>query len=314
MLERAAAPGGLWTPTLTGPFKEGNASLDHFVAGHAHVKELNGRYKLFFTDVKIEVRHFMKAAAKKEEDDDDGNSDGSSAEGGLADEEEEQPSAKDIPPLHVYLSVLKPKARMIDIHKRGANVLVKTNPERYFGRAGSLGNFALSLQDIPDVHSYQGLVVVKRPEDSPVTEEPMVYGFVRFAAAQTQRLRSIEYLQLSEMINDMNRALRGVDQARPATPPGKKSEKKNAAAQSLVKAPPSKFGDNVRSVSYYRKQVERAWKKFELKEDDEVPFDVALKILDFLNVFIVDVQAERIFNAVDLQVQNWLLSQCRRPH
>ena len=152
--------------------------------------------------------------------------------------------------------------------------------------------------------------MVKRPEDAPVTEEPMVYGFVRFIAAQTQKLRSIEYLQLNEMINDMNRALRGVDEARPATPPGKKSEKKAAATQ-VLKAPPSKFGENVRSVSYYRKQVERAWKKFELKEDDEVPFDMALKILDFLNVFIVDVQAERIFNAVDLQVS--AIFKCQQP-
>jgi hypothetical protein len=32
--ERTAAPGGLWTPTLTGDFKEGNATLDHFVTGN----------------------------------------------------------------------------------------------------------------------------------------------------------------------------------------------------------------------------------------------------------------------------------------
>lgn len=128
----------------------------------------------------------------------------------------------------------------------------------------------------------------------------MVYGYVRFATAQTQRLRSIEFLQLSEMINVMNRALRGVDEARPATPPGQKSQKSSLSAS--MKAPPAKFGDNVRSVSYYRKQVERAWAKFELGEDDEVPFETALKMLDFLNVFIVDVQAERIFNTVDLQV------------
>lgn len=303
-VDRIDAPGGLWTPTLTGTFREGNATLDHYVTGHAHVKELNGRHKLFFTDVKIEVRHFMKAAAKKEEENDDEDSAASSDKAGrLAFEEEEEVVVKDIPALHLYLSAFKPKTRMIDIHKRGASVLVKTNKEHYFGRAGSLGDFSLSLQDIPDIHSYQGVVVVKRPEDTPVTEEPMVYGFVRFVAAQTQRLKSIEFLQLSEMINVMNRALRGVDATRPATPPGKKSRQTPQQAAASNAAPPTKFGENVRNVSYYRKQVERAWTKFNLKEDDEVPFEMALKMLDFLNVFIIDVQAERIFNEVDLQVR-----------
>jgi hypothetical protein len=143
---------------------------------------------------------------------------------------------------------------------------------------------------------------VKRPEDAPQSE-PLIYGFVRFVTAQTQKLKSIEFLQLSEMINVMNRALRGVDEARPGTPPGQKSQKKLAPAQmAAASTPQSTFGENVRSVSYYRKQVERAWTKFNMKEEDEAPFEMALKMLDFLNVFIVDVQAERIFNAVDLQV------------
>jgi hypothetical protein len=240
------------------------------------VKELNGRYKLFFTDVQIEQRLFMKAAATKEkkDDDDDGDDDEDATAAGAREEEPVPEVVKDIPPLHVYLSTLKPKARMTDVHKRGANVLVKTNAEHYFGRAGSLGDFSLSLLDIPDIHSYQGLVVLKRPEDAPASDEPLVYGFVRFTTAQTQKLRSIEFLQLSEMINVMNRALRGVDEARPATPPGKRSTR--GAAAIAAKPPPAKFGENVRSVSYYRRQVERAWTKFDLKEVSDYAYKFLL--------------------------------------
>ena len=303
--ERVSAPNGLWTPSLTGAFKEGNATLDYFITGKAHVKELNGHHKLFFTDIKLEQRHFMKAAAKKAEQDDDANSETSSDHGAgkLADDDEPEVLVKDLPPLYVYLSTLKPKSRMVDIHQRGANVFIKSNREHLFGRAGSLGDFAVSLKDIPDIHSYQGLVVIKKPEDAPATDEPMVYGYVRFMASQKRKINSMESLHLSEMANEMNRALRGVDETRPRTPPGKKSMKRPVNVQHEVgKIAPKKFGENVKSVSYYRKQVERAWTKFELEEDAEVPFEMALKILDFLNVFIVDVQAERIFNAVDLQV------------
>ena len=198
--ERITAPGGLWTPTLTGVFKEGNPSLNHFVTGHAHIKELNGRYKLFFSDIKIELRIFMKAALKAaENDDEDDKSDSSSdnGNGGLLNDEKE--IVNDIPKLHVYLSTLKPKARMVDIHKRGANVLVKTNTELCFGRPGSIGDFSLSLVDIPDIHSYKGLVVLKRPEEIPITDEPMIYGFVRFVTPQTQKFRSTDFLQLTEV-------------------------------------------------------------------------------------------------------------------
>ena len=102
------------------------------------------------------------------------------------------------------------------------------------------------------------------------------------------------------MISIMNRALRGVDESKLQTSANSKSKGPTKTSSALPA--PVNFGENVRSVAYYRKQVERAWTKFELKEDAEVPFNVVLKMLDYLNVFIVDVQAERIFNAVDIQV------------
>jgi hypothetical protein len=62
---------------------------------------------------------------------------------------------------------------------------LKTDPDGLFGRPGTIGTFEASLKDIPDPLAYLGLVVLKMPEDEPKTEEPVIYGFVRFQSARS---------------------------------------------------------------------------------------------------------------------------------
>lgn len=318
--KRSSQAGGLWTPYLIGAFKEGNTASSHFMTGSAAIKELNGKYRLFLSDVKVVERQYVARAGgrksnkgggnneeeQEEEDGDDNKSDASSDAGGLAQlHSKGMPPSMPVvlPPLYLYLSVHKPKARMADVHRRGVRLTIKTNAEGLFGRTGSVGDFSVPLSDIPDIQQYSGLAVVKRPEDAPVTEEPIVFAFVRFAAAKSQKLRSLEMLHVSETISTMALALRGADDSSLFDDP-KKASKNNPAPQQ----PTTTLADiekQIRSLSHYSKLANEAWIKFNLTDEDRIDFDFALKLLDFVNVFVVQVQAERIFKVV-----NRLVSLC----
>jgi hypothetical protein len=308
--KRSSQPGGLWTPCLVGDFKEGNTTSSHFVTGSAAITELNGKYRLFLSDVKVVQRQYVAKASGKPldgdeegEGEDDNKSDASSDAGTLAKLHSKDlmlpPMPVIFPPVYLYLSVLKPKARMADIHRRGVRLTIKSNAEGLFGRAGSTGDFSVSLFDVPDMQQYSGLVAVKRPEDDPVTEEPVVFAFVRFSAAKTQRLFSLEILHLSETIATMALALRSAEDS------SQFDERKKGGKTSapLPSAPAlSAIESQIRSLNYYNKLANEAWIKFNFTDEDRIDFDQARKLLDFVNVFVVQVQAERIFKVINRSV------------
>ena len=151
--ERAGEAGGLWTTQKYGDFVQGDRRLSSsFVTGRVEMRQLRGLFKLTFSELTVVRRR-------------------------------EQGTRK---PLYakVFLTRKKTKKRMADLEETGYNVPVTSDLDAAgFVCQGdsSLGKFDLTLRDAPDDPLlYRGLCIAKSARDPPLTEEPAVYGFVRF--------------------------------------------------------------------------------------------------------------------------------------
>ena len=152
--ERAQDAGGLWTTQKYGDFVQGDKRLSSsFVTGRVEMRQLRGLFKLTFFELAVVRRR--------------------------GEEHNAQPLwAK------VFLTRKKTKKRMADLEETGYNVPVSSA----IGTGGficegdsSLGTFDLTLRDAPDDPLlYRGLCIAKSAHDPPLTEEPAIYGFVRF--------------------------------------------------------------------------------------------------------------------------------------
>lgn len=123
-----------------------------FVTGRAEVQQLRGLYKIAFKDITIVHRRTAEDGSKS--------------------------------PLHawVFLTKKKAKKRMADLEETGYVVPIPKNVGGYIGSTeATLGNFELTLRDAPeDPRVYKGLVIAKPAKEKPFTEEPVVFGYVRF--------------------------------------------------------------------------------------------------------------------------------------
>ena len=152
--ERAQEAGGLWTTQKYGDFVQGDKRLaSAFVTGRVEMRQLRGLFKLTFSDLAV-VRRRLEDGTKR------------------------HLRAK------VFLTRKKTKKRMADLEETGYNVPVTGDVDAEgFVCVGttSLGTFDLTLRDAPDDPLlYRGLCIAKSAQDMPLTEEPAVYGFVRF--------------------------------------------------------------------------------------------------------------------------------------
>lgn len=153
--ERAQEAGGLWTTQKYGDFAQGDKRLaSAFVTGRVEMRQLRGLFKLTFSDLAVVRRRTEDDGSKK--------------------------------PLRagVFLTRKKTKKRMADLEETGYSVPVGGDvDEDGYVCVGerSLGAFDLTLRDAPeDPLVYRGLCIAKRAGDAPLTEEPAVYGYVRF--------------------------------------------------------------------------------------------------------------------------------------
>jgi hypothetical protein len=318
--KRAELKGGLWTPRAMGEFEEGAADSEFYISGSAEIKELQGQLKLFFHDVKVMHRRAPveedvdddKAKAKNEDEkNQDGEDTAANKETGEGDDGNDQPDDSDdekkkdtnvnvsvyeekkqveevildnpdITCLHLYFSKKNPKTRMVDVHKRGTKVyLNRYNPDGYFGKRGTLNDFEVSLKSIPDVLLFRGLVVVKLPGDRPVTEDPVVYGFIKIQSAKSLTVNTANEMNFAEITDIISKASEGVG--------GRDDAQKK------------KSSDRVKPLAHYRKNVKKAWLHFNLQDGDEANLKKVMQILQFLNIFLLDIQAQRILEAVDIE-------------
>jgi Leucine-rich repeat (LRR) protein len=283
--KRANIKGGLWTPKVMGEFEEGDPNKSNlYISGFAEIKELNGSLKLFFSDTRINLRKLTPP-----ESDEKGEDTSQTETASLSESVTSQQVHKDplegifLPDMYLYFTRKTPKVRMVDIHQAGTRIpLNKYHPSGTFGREGTVGTFEVSLNKIPDVLQYRGLVIVKIPSDKPITEEPVIYGFIKFESMRAQKLVTSSELHLAEINDILSKA---IDQKALAT--GDDSMRRKVA-------------ERVKSISTYRKAVKKAWIYLNLRDDEELSFAQALDLMNYLDIFLVHTQAKRIFQAVDV--------------
>lgn len=304
---RVDIPGGMWAPKVSGEFQEGDpVTTAFFVEGKVEIKELAGHLKLFFTDVKLVKRKLFLTNKEKEditkkymaesaEQDKKSLEEGKEPledaaraerdEAAIAERHKSAEAAKVAPVpsrLYVYLTRRKPKTRMNDAHTNGSKIHLTQHLEGLFGKEETLGTFAVSLKDIPDALGYLGLVVLKLPADAPKTNEPVIYGLVKLQSARSVKIKTSSALHLTEISESLFKVLSELDSAG-ATKGGARSAE-----------------DSIKPLHYYHSLATRAWASMQKAPDEEVEIDVLARMLDKMNIFLVDAQVKRLFKAVDV--------------
>jgi Leucine-rich repeat (LRR) protein len=323
---RVYEPGGLWTPKIGGVFVEGDpASSSYYVEGKVDIREMADHLKVFFEDIKIVKRKIVLLERQREEitakymekvsqfkqqrrnmgqevsDSEDEDEDVKLAKKSKRDNElqalftEEENKEIPLPRLFVYMCKKKPRARMTDIHKSGSRVHIYSRSDGLFGREGTLNHFEASLKDVPDALEYLGIVVVKLPGDPPKTEEPVVYGFAKLQSARSIKIKTRQAIGIGDLVDELSKILEAQQQQYDLEHSKDKGKPK-------VK----KVSDYIKPLHHYREIANQAWAAFQKQQDDTVDNATFLQMIDFSNIFLVNVQAQRIFQAVDVSKQGRL--------
>jgi Leucine-rich repeat (LRR) protein len=290
--ERLEKPGGLWTSKLSGSFTEGEASVTKFyVEGKVDIKELGGHLKVFFKGIKLIVRGVQQVDKKKKttgdgESDEESSSDeeaGGKRPDTAVTEDGKPADIGKIPKLHVFMTTKKPKKRMVDAHKTGAQLKLTGVNEGIFGNDKDTTDYEAVIVNVVDIFAYQGIVVLKLPQDEPTTEEPIIYGYVKLLSYRSIQIRTIDALHLNDLSNMLN----------------KLTSLNEIGSASMALGPHSK--KLIKPFSVYRNIAEKAFLKYGKTFDDFIDFNDLQKILDLLDFFFLTVQAKRLFNIFDFK-------------
>mmetsp|Transcript_15963 Transcript_15963/g.49385 ORF Transcript_15963/g.49385 Transcript_15963/m.49385 type:complete len:209 (-) Transcript_15963:3053-3679(-) len=181
--ERAQDVGGLWTTQKYGDFVQGDKRLaPAFVTGRVELQQLRGLFKLTFSELTTVRRRQGDNSCLR---------------------------AK------VFLTRKKTKKRMADLEETGYNVPVPSSLDaRGYVCNGdeTSGSFDLTLRDAPeDPLFYRGLCIAKSAQDAPLTEEPAVYGFVRFVDDRPEMSTTENALGLHENQDLMGKVQKAQD-------------------------------------------------------------------------------------------------------
>eukprot|EP01041_Mallomonas_annulata_P006376 gene6376-12890_t len=296
--ERANILGGLWTSKLSGDFEEGDLTkTDFFVSGHIEIKQLADHLKIFFKAIELvdaKDLQFHKARINSE--------DAAAREQRVMDSKRilNKYLEKEVvrPKLTLLLSSKKVKSRMTEIHKTGAKInLESIDKEGYFGTINTTGNFEVSLREIPDALDFKGLVAVKLPHDEPTTEEAIIYGLIKFQSAKDIRVKTTASLNFTDLENMLKRTIAlNIEAENDAS---KTDNSSRISAPPDVKTSLKKGADGLKSLDTYRRMCSITWQKFEKEEHEKVNFITVLKMLQSLNIFMIEAQAYRIFQAIN---------------
>jgi len=262
MNERAVMEGGLWVPKRYADIKKGDdRHKSNYVEGGIELRSLRHLYKLSFTDCRIIARVAEPDPPSDEDSDDE-----------MVIQRREKQRIK----LRLYMTQKKPKKRMADIEETG-HMVVCDSPDGYIdtllGKHANATNFDVSLKDVPDVSQYAGMVIVKPKMESPITDEPIVFGYARFSGGAKELPGTDFALNIGD-------------------------EKDRVAKMAAQKG--SSAMDGLQSISYYARVAKNAWQLLMLTEEDEITYLKFKKALDLLNIIILEGRAMRIFRNCDL--------------
>ena len=70
----------------------------------------------------------------------------------------------------------------------------------------------------------------------------------------------------------------------------------------------NKWSYKIKSLSIYYKLVKKGWLYLNLRDDEEITYSQALQLMNYLNIFLVNIQSIRLFDAVNIR-KNRLLEQ-----
>ena len=177
--------------------------------------------------------------------------------------------------LSLYMTKKKPKKRMADVEETGHLVVCDSKDgfiDSLLGKHAKHTTFDVSLKDCPDVQDYAGCVIVKRKNESPLTDEPVVFGFARFS----QNAREMP----------------GTEQALGMGSAKLRLAKVADSGKSAI--------DGLNSVAHYSRLAKNAWQYLEITEEDEISYKQFKEALDLLNIIVLEGRAQRLFKACDL--------------
>ena len=312
--KRVDIPGGLWSDKVGGDFQEGDpAKTNFFVEGRCEIKERAGRLRMFFQNIRLKKRRIVISDADKEAfiktyraergieenttDATEGMTTTEQQQLTPDEEEEKRKEAEDealsfenyvndlqkkelvIPRLMVFMSKKSPKKRMTDLHRTGSRVYLNVDSEGLFGKENTLGNFEATLKDIYDALDHLGVVILKMPQDKPVTEEPIIYGFVKLQSSRFNQVKTLTALNLTEISETL--------------------AKVSKESESNIEEHKSHITDVLKPLSVYSNVASRAWVAFQKEQDDRVDYKLFLKMLDYSEIFLVDSQAQRLCEAIN---------------
>ena len=362
---RTETTDGLWANKMGGDFEEGDPAITAFsIQGRADIKELGGHLRVFFKDIIIKRRIFVltetirtkmladyyeekkrkKQAAygllpdaeESDSDEDDDEEEKERKENIIVDGlvEIEKMKALEVPKLHLYLTGKKPKVRMVDAHTHGTKLRLMggKDVEGKFGNERQVSNYEASLTDIPDALGYQGIVVLKLPDSEPITSEPIIYAIIKLQSYRTQKVRTGDALQLTEIAETVEKVMMSKQiRLGGTTSPAKttnnnttgttngnadknnKSKENSSDSTNINNKNPVEeqdvvvtkdVHDRVKPLHVYRQLTNKVWQDFQKSQSEEVDFNTFLKFLDHIDIFMVTTQAKRIFDAVDIGQDN----------
>ncbi|CAM9117664.1 unnamed protein product, partial [Phaeothamnion confervicola] len=305
--ERESLPDGLWSTRQFGEFRAGDARRSPVdVTGAAELRQLRRAFKLSFSDVSVEPLGRGATAAF-----DAVSSQALAAENGDP-ETAAAAAAAILPPLWVYLTKKRPKARMADIEETGyllsldvalprrrnagsagaaAASRAVANGAGCLNVAGAKGSFDQALKDVPDVESYRGVVVVVRRQD-----EPIVCAFLPLDPRRRPLQPSAMALGLAE---ERDKALQAGNCGGAG---GSAAAAAERARRRAARAAASGLDDAalLRGMRRYGRAARRAWQSLERHENDSVDFAEFKLMLDHLDVVMLEARAQRLFRNCDL--------------
>ena len=120
----------------------------------------------------------------------------------------------------------------------GSKIHLLSNKDGLFGREGTIDNFECSLKDIPDALAYQGLVILKLPQDPPKTEDSVIFGLSKFDSARGKRSKTADAIDIAEVGLILSKIIE---------------------SQSSDHSKQVKVEKSIKPLSFYRHIADKAW-------------------------------------------------------
>ena len=264
--ERAYTAEGLWTVKASATVEEGanrGPATPCYVTGEVFLMQLRDLYKLTFKDLRLvwRVEHESKDIL-----DDDGN----------IVERVKEVNAR------VFVTKKKAKNRMTNLEESATRVPFKMDDGYVFASNDSWFNFDVPLRDVPRPGDFKGVVIAKPMEESPYSDEPIVFGFARF---NFQAPKVGESKVVLGMAADADQVKRMAVRANQVGPDARKGG-----------------AHRVQNQSYYTRNALQAWFALgELSEDHEIGFEEFKEALEKIDIVILEPRAMRLFRACDIK-------------